>query len=147
MKPDDRIIHFISKQTCANVCCVNEEGHPWCYTCFYSFDPEEMLLHYKSSNETQHSALLLKHPVVAGTIVPDTLNVLQIKGIQFQGIILPFDHSHYKDAAAHYHAKHPIGYMMPGEIWTIKLTSIKFTDNTLGFGKKLLWERELFPAE
>lgn len=147
MKPDDRIIQFISKQTCANVCCADEASHPHCYTCFYSFDPEEMLLHYKSSNETHHSTLLLKNPVVAGTIVPDTLNVLQIKGIQFRGIILPFDHSHYKDAAAHYHTKHPIGYMMPGEIWTIKLTSIKFTDNTLGFGKKLLWERELFPAE
>lgn len=85
--------------------------------------------------------------MVAGTIVPDSLNVLQIKGIQFLGIILPFDHSHYKDASSHYHSKHLIALMMPGEIWTIKLTSIKFTDNTLGFGKKLLWERALFPTE
>jgi hypothetical protein len=123
---------------------VDETGHPHCFTCFYSFDPEEMLLHYKSANETQHSALLLKKPLVAGTIVPDALDVLHIKGVQFQGIILPFDHSHYKDASTHYHGKHPVALLMPGEIWTIKLLTIKFTDNTLGFGKKQLWERELY---
>jgi uncharacterized protein YhbP (UPF0306 family) len=30
---------------------------------------------------------------------------------------------------------------MPGEIWTIKINRIKYTDNTLGFGKKIIWER------
>ena len=29
-----------------------------------------------------------------------------------------------------------------GEIWTIKMDSIKMTDSTLGFGKKITWERE-----
>jgi hypothetical protein len=30
---------------------------------------------------------------------------------------------------------------MPGHIWTIQLTEIKMTDNTLGFGKKIAWSR------
>jgi uncharacterized protein YhbP (UPF0306 family) len=139
---DEKIINFISKQTCANVCCVDEKGHPYCYTCFYSFESEEMLLHYKSSNETHHSVLLLRNPNVAGTILPDAFSILQIKGIQFEGMILPFDHSHTKNAISHFHKKHPIALAMPGEIWTIKLNSVKLTDNTLGFGKKLIWQRE-----
>ena len=139
---DEKIKNFINKQTCANVCCVDEKGHPYCYTCFYSFEIDEMLLHYKSSNETHHSVLVLRTPFVSGTILPDALNVMQIKGIPFEGLILPFDHSHTKNAISHFHKKHPIALAMPGEIWTIKLTSVKLTDNTLGFGKKLIWQRE-----
>ena len=139
---NERISNFILKQTCASICCMDEKGHPYCFTCFYSFDSEEMLLHYKSSTETRHSVLLLRHPLVAGTILPDSLSILQIRGIQFEGFILPFDHSHTKNASSHFHQKHPVALAMPGEIWTVKLTSIKFTDNTLGFGKKLIWSRE-----
>ncbi|MGB3007274.1 MAG: pyridoxamine 5'-phosphate oxidase family protein [Chitinophagaceae bacterium] len=138
---NDKIIEFIAKQTCGNLCCVDKKGNPWCFSFFYSYDENEVLLHYKSSEETRHTPIINANPAVAGTILPDKLNLLQIKGIQFEGIVLPFDHPLAKHASSHYYKKHPVGIAMPGEIWTIRVNNIKFTDNTLGFGKKLLWER------
>ena len=137
----DRIDKFIKKQTCASVCCVDEQHKPYCFSCFYSYDGNESLLYYKSSADTSHSAILVKNPVVAGTIMPDKLSLLQIKGIQFEGIVLPRDHPLTKNASSYYHRKHPVALTMAGEIWTIQLNTIKFTDNTAGFGTKLCWSR------
>lgn len=137
----DRINKFIEKQTCASVCCVDEQNNPYCFSCFYSYDAHESRLYYKSSINTRHSAILLKNPAVAGTIMPDKLNLLQIKGVQFEGVILPPGHPLTKNASNQYHKTHPIALTMPGDIWTIQLNNIKFTDNTLGFGTKLQWSR------
>lgn len=139
---NNNIIHFINKQTCASVCCVNEkEKSPYCFSCFYAFKCEEGLLYFKSSKDANHSTIIATNPLVAGTILPDKLNVLQIKGIQFQGVILPDDHPSAKEAFAHYHKRHPVALAVSGHMWTIQITDIKMTDNSLGFGTKITWNR------
>jgi uncharacterized protein len=138
---DKKIAEFISKQTCGNLCCVAEQGYPYCFSFFYSFDEKEMMLYYKSSDDTNHSEILYQNKIVAGTILPDKLNFLAIKGIQFEGEVIEPNHPDAKNASSHYHKKHPMALAMPGDIWAICLNSIKFTDNTLGFGKKLKWKR------
>ncbi len=146
---DDRIIKFIREQTCASVCCADHPGNPYCFSCVYAYDSDEKLLYYKSSSNTRHSEILLLHPAAAGTILPDKLNMLHIKGIQFEGIVLPADHPLTKNATARYYQKHPLALTQPGSIWTIQLNTIKFTDNSLGFGKKITWNRleELIDAD
>ena len=139
---EESIRKFIKKQTCANICCVDEKGNPYCFSCFYSFNEQEGVLHYKSGLDTHHSALITANPVIAGTILPDKLNVLQVKGIQFEGIVLTADHSFMKNASSHYHKKYPFALAMTGEIWTVQLNSIKMTDSKLGFGEKIIWSRE-----
>lgn len=136
------ISRFLEKQTCASVCCVDEQGNPYCFSCFYVFNSREVVLYFKSSASAHHSPILLKNPLVAGTILPDELNTLQVKGIQFEGELLPADHLLAKKAAASYYKKNPAALAMPGEIWTIRINHIKFTDNTLGFGTKIPWYRE-----
>lgn len=137
----EKIQDFIATQTSANVCCVDELAKPYCFTCFYAYNSDEQLLYYKSSPDTKHAKLLLINPAVAGTILPDKLNKLLIKGVQFEGIALPLDHPLAKSAASFYHKKNPVALAMPGEVWTIQLEKIKFTDTSLGFGKKLNWKR------
>jgi uncharacterized protein YhbP (UPF0306 family) len=34
-----------------------------------------------------------------------------------------------------------VAVAMKAPVWRLKLNYIKMTDNTLGFGKKLLWDR------
>lgn len=137
----DKFNSYIQGQSCANVCCVDEKGKPHCFNCFYAYDSEQQLLYYKSSADTKHSSIILKNAAVAGTILPDRLNKLLIKGLQFEGEVLSFDHPLAKTASTFYHKKNPIALAMPGEVWTIKIDSMKFTDNSLGFGKKLNWQR------
>ncbi|HJV20015.1 MAG TPA: pyridoxamine 5'-phosphate oxidase family protein [Sediminibacterium sp.] len=139
---NELISHFIQQQTCANICTLNENGTPYCFTCFFAFNSKEQLLLFKSSTDTTHSINILRNPLVAGTILPDKLNKLQIKGVQFEGEVLPFDHPMAKQAPADYYLKNPMAVAVPGEVWTVKLQKLKYTDNTLGFGKKLHWVRD-----
>ena len=138
---NETIFKFIEKQTCASVCCVDENAAPYCFSCFYVFNQKDGLLYFKSSLSAKHSMIIANNPVIAGTILPDKLNVLLVKGIQFVGIILSENHPLTKQAAAYYYKKNPAAMAMPGEIWTIQIDTIKMTDSTLGFGKKINWNR------
>lgn len=138
---EKNIIQFINKQTCAGICCIDDQGKPYCFSCFYVFNSEEGLLYFKSSSNARHSAILLKNQWVAGTIQPDKLNVLLIKGIQFEGTVLPADHYFTKNVAGLYYKRYPAGLTVPGEIWVVQVERIKMTDSSFGFGKKIIWKR------
>ncbi|MBI1782124.1 MAG: pyridoxamine 5'-phosphate oxidase family protein [Sphingobacteriales bacterium] len=140
---NENIIKFISQQTCATVSCVDATNKPYSFSCFYAFNEKEGLLYYKSSLETKHSQIILEHPFVAGTILPDKLNKIRIRGLQFEGEVLPVTHPDAKNAADIYYHTHPLAMAIGGEVWTIKVNSIKYTDSSLGFGKKVGWRREV----
>lgn len=133
---------FLEKQTCASVCCADEQGNPYCFSCFYVFNSRDVVLYFKSSASAHHSSILEKNPQVAGTVLPDKLNILQVKGIQFEGELLSAGHQLSKKAAAGYYKKYPAALAMSGDIRAIRINHIKFTDNTLGFGTKIPWYRE-----
>lgn len=138
---NEKIIKFINSQTCASVCCVDEQGNPYCFSCFYAFSSDEGLLYFKSTSTARHSEILLKKGEIAGTILPDKLNILVVRGIQFEGIVLSENHPLTKKSSGFYHKKHPAALAMKGEIWTIQINSIKMTDSSMGFGKKINWNR------
>jgi len=138
---NETILHFLQQQSCASICCMDEDGTPYCFSCYYAFNADDGLLYFKSSVGAHHASLLQKYPNVAGTILPGQLNKLITRGIQFQGTILsPLDPLGV-DAVNSYHKKYPIGLAMKGEVFTICLNDIKMTDSTLGFGKKITWKR------
>jgi uncharacterized protein YhbP (UPF0306 family) len=83
---------------------------------------------------------LLQNPVVAGTIHQDKINTLAIKGIQFTGRILDPNNELCSQAESVYHKRYPFALAMPGDMWTLQPETIKMTDNTLSFGKKLHWQ-------
>jgi uncharacterized protein YhbP (UPF0306 family) len=143
---NESITCFIEKQKCATVCCVDEKGQPYCFSCFYAFNAEEGVLYFKSSDRTNHIKLMKENPVIAGTILPDKLQMLVVKGIQFQGVFLLQQHEFTKDGSKHYHSKYPFALAVPGEVWTIRLTHIKMTDSSKGFGNKIDWIRAETPA-
>ena len=137
---DERMKKFIVRQTCASICCVDEVGKPYCFSVFYAFDDNKDFLYYKSSDDTKHTPLLKANPNIAGSILPDKLKSLMIKGIQFEGSA--FIDKNNPDAKSVFYGKHPIARTVPGRIWTVRIDKIKYTDNSLGFGKKVLWERQ-----
>jgi hypothetical protein len=70
------------------------------------------------------------------------LNYLALKGIQFCGVVLDPTNVLCRCANVEYHKKFPFALAKSGEVYTIQLESIKFTDNTKGFGTKVHWKRE-----
>lgn len=139
---NETIIRFLQRQTCSTICCVDEQGKAWCFCCFYAFNGEEGLLYFKSSADSHHSVLMEKNPFTAGTILPDKLNVLLVKGVQFEGIVIDADHPLMKQASGFYHKKYPMALAMSGNMWAIQINHIKMTDSTMGFGKKITWSRD-----
>lgn len=136
---DDLISGFIEKQKCANVSCIDSEGNPYCFSCFYAFNAADGLLYFKSSAGTHHMKLIKNNPVIAGTILPDRLPLVGVKGIQFQGLVLSFADRLSEVGSKSYHRKYPFARVISGEVWVIQLLSIKMTDSSIGFGKKIMW--------
>lgn len=139
---NENITRFLQQQTCATICCVDEQGKPYCFSCFYAFNIEEGLLYFKSSADSHHSVLMKKNPCIAGTVLPDKLNSLLVKGIQFEGIVLDELHLLTKQSSNYYHKKHFMALAIPGKTWAIQINRIKMTDSTKGFGKKITWSRD-----
>jgi uncharacterized protein YhbP (UPF0306 family) len=44
-------------------------------------------------------------------------------------------------ASRAYLRRFPVAALMETRLWMVELTHIKMTDNRLGFGKKLVWEK------
>lgn len=139
------IAHFISNQSLASVCCMGPENELHCFTCYFAYNDKLQLLLFKSSDNSLHTKFLLQNPVLAGTILPDKHNKFYSKGIQFNGRILPLSHPQANDASKFYHKKFPFALTMKGTVYSIRLDRIKMTDNTMGIGTKLIWDRKHSP--
>ena len=126
---------FLTLATCKN-------GQPYCANCFYVFDEENQTLIFLSDDATRHITEALNNKKVAGTINTKVTTVAKIKGIQFTGVFISPDEEEQKVFYELYYKKFPFAKTKPSPIWGIVLNSIKMTDNTLGFGKKLAWERK-----
>jgi uncharacterized protein YhbP (UPF0306 family) len=132
------ILDFLNKNRVATVCVLDKGNAPSCFSAFFICIPESGLLVFKSSAGTSHEIQTQTRSVVAGTVMPEHFEVIKIRGIQFKGYTL---NSNEVDASlgVAYHSKYTFGRLMQGYIWAIKLEWIKFTDNTLSFGKKITW--------
>lgn len=135
----DSISEFLLGQKVASVCCLDDGGSPYCFSCFIAFDEARDLLYFKSKPDTQHMAFLEGWPEISGTVHQDKLNSLALKGVQFTGCLLDAADPLCVDADAVYHHKYPFAMAMRGQVRAIHLHWVKMTDNTLGFGKKITW--------
>jgi uncharacterized protein len=138
---DNAIKQFIQLQRSATVCCTDDEGHPYCFTCFYAFCAEEGLLFFKTSRNTHHAQMMLQRTFLSGTILPDELNPLLVKGVQWTGHLLPENDPLAAYSAVKYHKRFPFAMAMHGDVYTIQLDWIKMTDSSKVFAKKTVWRK------
>jgi uncharacterized protein YhbP (UPF0306 family) len=137
-----KIIDFFKKQTAASISCIDETLQPYSFSCFYAFDSENTLLYFKSSESSYHSRVIMQNPAVSGTVMPDRLNKLAVKGIQFKGEVLAMNDPLCKKSFQNYYNRFPLAVAIPGVIWTIRLDQLKMTNNIMGIFEKLSWQRE-----
>jgi len=140
-KTEKRITEFIKQHhvltlaTCAN-------GKPWCANCFYAYLEDENMFVFTSDETTRHIQEVKKNPEVSGSIVLETKIIGKIQGIQFTGNLFMPEDDVFRIAKSTYLKKFPFAALMNTTLWVLKINHIKMTDNRLGFGKKLIWERE-----
>jgi len=138
MLTEKKIISFIQKHHVLTIA-TSIDNVPWCANCFYAYIEEENALVFTTDAVTRHGTEFIKNPLVAGSIVLETIIIGKIRGIQFQGIVSEPDEKRMKIARIAYLKKFPVAALMDTRLWVVDLTLIKLTDNRLGFGKKLIW--------
>jgi len=142
---NEDICSFITGNKIAALCCADSDNRPYCFHCFYVFDVKNQLLFFKSSAQTRHAAILSENPAIAGSILPQKLEFLALKGIQFTGNVLYTAIPDHIDPESFYHKRLPLALTKPGKVYCIQLETIKMTDNTRLFGKKSEWRRQALP--
>lgn len=104
---------------------------------FYAYDKSSKTFIVASSDDTTHIKHILENQKVAGSVVLETKTIGKIQGIQFRG---EFSFLDDKALSKLYFKSFPSSIVMKPKLWQIKVSYFKMTDNTLGFGKKLIWQ-------
>ena len=133
---DERFIKFIKKHHVLTLATVNGEGMPYVANCFYAFDTKRNLFVFTSDLATRHGAEMAANSSVALSIVLETRIVGRVQGLQVTGRALRGD----DEARKCYIKRFPYAAAADLELWMVEPTMMKLTDNTLGFGKKLVWQ-------
>jgi len=140
-KPDKKITDFIRKHHVLTLA-TSAENNPYCANCFYVYSEEENVFIFTSDDNTKHIQDVKKNNVVAGSVVLETSVVGKIQGIQFTGKMYLPENDLKKKVNKLYMKKYPFAKLMQTQLWVFDLDFIKLTDNRLGFGKKLIWQKE-----
>jgi uncharacterized protein YhbP (UPF0306 family) len=135
---DERFIKFIRKHHVLTLATVNGEGMPYVANCFYAYDAKRNMLVFTSDTTTRHGAEMAANGRVAISIVLETRVVGRVQGLQIVGTAERGD----DEARRSYIKRFPYAAAAPLELWMVRPSMMKLTDNTLGFGKKLIWQSE-----
>ncbi len=104
---------------------------------FYAYSKELKSFIVASSDDTTHIQHILKNNKIAGNILLETSLIGKIQGLQFQGKVEVLQEN---ELSKLYFKSFPQALVMNPKLWQIKVSYFKMTDNTLGFGKKIIWQ-------
>ena len=132
----ERITSFIEEHHVMSLATSNGAELSVC-SLFYAYDAKSLSFVVASSEDTNHIEHIQKNANIAGNILLETDTVGKIKGLQFQGEFLALTNQKLKLL---YYKKFPYALALNPKLWQIKVNYFKMTDNTLGFGKKIIWK-------
>lgn len=134
--PPDRITQFIRKHHVLTLATSSDDGL-WCSNLFYAYLREENALVFTSDDHTRHVREMAVNPRVAASVVLETRTVGKVQGLQITGTVErdPGD----VEARTAYLRRFPYAAVAELRLWILRPDSMKLTDNTLGFGKKIAW--------
>lgn len=132
---DQRITRFIRRHHVLTLATTGDDSTPYCANAFYCYDTERNILIFAADTATRHAADMELNPRIAASIVLETRIIGKIQGLQLCGTAARAD----DEARRAYIRCFPYTAMVELTLWAVTPDYIKFTDNTLGFGKKLIW--------
>lgn len=149
---EERIIEFIKEHHLLTLA-VTDGKDVWCASAFYAFAPSLPGFVIASEEKTRHVRMALgnvppegiagSYAMVAGTVALETEKIGMIRGLQFRAVMKKAGDSAFDEYRLLYLKRFPYALLKKGDLWLLELTEVKFTDNRLGFGKKLHWENPL----
>ncbi len=139
--PEKRIVKFIHKHHVMTVA-ASVDSQSWCWNAFYVYVEELNCFVFTSDSKTRHIQMVEQNEKVSGSIVLETETIGKIRGLQFSGIMRKPDKETLSTVKKSYLKRFPYAVLMKTSLWIIVPDYMKMTDNRLGFGKKLIWEKK-----
>lgn len=137
---DEKIINLINEHHILTLA-TSVNNIPYCCTCFYVYSKEMNSFIFTSDKTTKHVKDISENNKVAAAIALETSMVGKIRGLQICGIINELDGNNLKKAQLSYLKKFPFAILKELTLWSLEPNFIKMTDNRLGFGKKIFWNK------
>ena len=137
MKSDlEKITSFLTKHHVLTLATTDGSELSAC-SLFYAYSMKENSFVVASSDDTLHIHNIEKNNHIAGNILLETKTIGKIQGVQFRGVFVALNDSGLHDL---YFENFPYAKIMNPKLWKIKVEYFKMTDNSLGFGKKIIWQ-------
>lgn len=138
---DERIAKFLAEHHVLTLATEDEKG-PYCCNLFYVYLPQRNWFVATSAADTLHVRQATRNPRVAASVVLETSVVGKVRGLQLRGTMAWPEGEERRVARNAYLRRFPFAAVMDLELWIIRPVFFKYTDNRLGFGKKIIWEND-----
>lgn len=138
---DEKIIRFIKKHHVLTLA-TTIGNSPWCSNMFYAYDPKRNIFIFTSDDTTRHASEASANNTVAASIVLETRVVGKVQGLQMTGSLCRAEEKNYPTAKHTYIKRFPYAAAADLNLWILEPDFYKLTDNTLGFGKKIVWQKQ-----
>ena len=106
---------------------------------FYAYSSEYNFFFVASSETTRNIQDIKQNQNISGNILLETKTVGKIQGVPFWGEFTLLQNDTLKKL---YFKTFPYALALLPTLWKIDISKFKMTDNKLGFGKKIIWERK-----
>ena len=137
MEIDKRIEGFIAEHHVLTLATATPCGEPYCCNVFYAYDKASGAFIFTTDLSTHHGKMMAENERVAASIILETRTVGKIQGLQITGKVKPA----IDGDKMRYIKDFPYAVVADLSLWRLEAEMMKFTDNRLGFGKKLIWQR------
>ena len=167
LEPYNKKISSFLKKHHVLTLATSSDNTPWVAHCFYAFMEDQMCLVFTTDDDTKHGKQMIENPNVSVGIAWETKVIGQIRGAQISGQALKVEKLKSSNvekvknigtfqpriksgagslnlstaAKSAYLKRFPYAALLKTNLWVIQINTIKYTDNRLGFGTKLNWER------
>jgi uncharacterized protein YhbP (UPF0306 family) len=123
------------------VATVGAEGMPWVAHVFYAWLANERVFVFTSDVATRHGSEMAGNERVAAGVALETRTVGRVQGLQIEGRVHRAVDEELAIARTAYLKRFPYAIVAPLSLWVLEPSAMKLTDNTLGFGRKIVWQR------
>ena len=140
MEIDKQIISFIKKHHVL-ILATFDEQQPYCANVFYAYDVENNAFIFYSDDKTKHFYDMKNNKYVAASVVLETKIIGKIQGLQLNGIATQPVGEIQKRCYGIYIKRFPYAIINKANLWMFEIIFAKYTNNMLGFGKKIIWKK------
>ncbi|MDR2125598.1 MAG: pyridoxamine 5'-phosphate oxidase family protein [Prevotellaceae bacterium] len=140
MHIDKQIISFIKKHHVLTLATF-DGNEIYCSNLFYAYDMENNAFIFYSDADTKHFNDIKNNNNVAASIVLETKIIGKIQGLQLNGIATQPTNEMRKYCHKIYMTRFPYAITGKACLCRIEIIFAKYTNNMLGFGKKIIWKK------